>query len=67
MSDQIIITIGREFGTHGHDIAKNIAKKLGIRHYTRNILKEIFSSDESIKELKDYEEKGTPFLLEKGS
>ena len=38
---QIIISIGREFGSGGHESAEIIANKLGIKMYDRNILDEI--------------------------
>lgn len=41
MSDQLIITIGREFGSGGHVIAETLAKKFGLPLYDSNILKDI--------------------------
>lgn len=41
MERQIIISIGREFGSGGHAIAEIIAKDLGINMYDRNMLDEI--------------------------
>lgn len=34
-----IITIGRQFGTGGHEIGKNLAEKLGIKYYDKDIIK----------------------------
>ena len=33
----IIITIGREFGSGGHEIGKKLAEKLGINFYDKEI------------------------------
>ena len=41
MEKQIIISISREYGSGGHEIAKQIAKDLGIKLYDKNILHEI--------------------------
>lgn len=41
MSKQIIISISREFGSGGHEIAEKIAKDLGLTLYDRRILDEI--------------------------
>jgi cytidylate kinase len=41
MSNQLIITVGREFGSGGHAIAEMLAKKFGLTLYDSNILKEI--------------------------
>lgn len=41
MDRQIIISIGREFGSGGHAIAEIVAKDLGINMYDRNMLDEI--------------------------
>lgn len=41
MEEQIIISISREYGSGGHEIAKQIAKEFGIKLYDKNILNEI--------------------------
>ena len=41
MSKQVIITIGRQFGSGGHEIARKIAAKLDLKLYDKNILEEI--------------------------
>ncbi|MBR1817118.1 MAG: cytidylate kinase family protein, partial [Lachnospiraceae bacterium] len=41
MANQIIITIGREFGSGGHDIAREIALHYGIMMYDRSILDDV--------------------------
>lgn len=40
MSKQIIITIGREYGSGGHVIAKKVADELGISYYDKKMLVE---------------------------
>lgn len=35
---KFVITIGRQFGSGGHDIGKLLAKKLGIRFYDKELL-----------------------------
>lgn len=58
MDKQIIITIGREFGSAGHAIAEQLAERLGIHFYDRKILDELGKEihlDE--KEIAKYDEK----------
>ena len=64
MDDQILITVGREFGSGGHVIAKAIAERMGIRYCVRKLLDEMFEGDEKkISELAQYDEKlAIPFL-----
>lgn len=38
MSKQFIISIGREFGSGGHEIAENLAKRFNVPMYDRNML-----------------------------
>ena len=39
MSDKkIIITLGRECGSGGHEIGEKLAKKLGIAFYDKNLI-----------------------------
>lgn len=38
MTDNIIITIGREFGSGGHEIAERVASRLGIPLYDNNLI-----------------------------
>lgn len=39
MTNNTIITIGRQFGSGGHEIGELLAKKLGIPFYDRNLVK----------------------------
>ncbi|MBQ8912962.1 MAG: cytidylate kinase family protein, partial [Lachnospiraceae bacterium] len=41
MANQIIITIGREYGSGGHEIAKKIAEHFGFNMYDRSVLDEM--------------------------
>ncbi len=41
MSQQIMIAIGRQFGSGGHEVARRLAKSLDIPLYDRNMLNEI--------------------------
>lgn len=41
MEKQTIISVGREFGSAGHEIAEKVAKELGFKFYDRNMLDEI--------------------------
>lgn len=38
MDERTVITIGREFGSGGHEIGMKLAEKLGISATTRNCL-----------------------------
>lgn len=40
MKDQLIITIGREYGSAGHTVAERLAEKLGVRCYDRKFLED---------------------------
>lgn len=64
MGRQLLISLGREFGSGGHVIAKKMAEKLGIEYYDRNILNTIFGDDQKlIEKMEQYEEKtANPFL-----
>ena len=43
MDKQVIISIGREFGSGGHEIAQNLADRFGLPLYDYNLLREIAS------------------------
>ena len=38
MSERIIITLGRQFGSGGREIGKRVAKELGIAFYDKELL-----------------------------
>lgn len=58
MSEQLIISIGREFGSAGHEIAEHVAERLGIHLVDNKILIDI-AEEQGIEldELKKYDEK----------
>ena len=41
MSEQVIISIGREYGSGGHVIAEALAERFGLDIYDVNLLREI--------------------------
>ena len=41
MSQNTIITIGREFGSCGRELARRLSEELGFAYYDQEILKEI--------------------------
>ncbi|MBQ0018311.1 MAG: cytidylate kinase-like family protein [Clostridiales bacterium] len=41
--DKIIVTIGREFGSGGHDVGKKLAERLGIKFYDQKLIDEAAS------------------------
>ena len=41
MEKQLIISIGREFGSAGHEIADRLAKHYGLPMYDHNLLREV--------------------------
>lgn len=58
MKKQLIISIGREFGSAGHEIGKKLAEKLEIPFYDRNLLEEIASIKKvDVDNLTKYDEK----------
>lgn len=64
MKEQLIISLGREFGTGGHVIAHSLAEHYQIPLYDSNILKDIGNEKNvNAKELEKYDENPkNPFL-----
>lgn len=56
MGKQIVISIGREFGSGGHEIGKLLAKKLGLEFVDKQLLENI-CGDNGIKDSGKYDEK----------
>ena len=57
MDKQVIISIGREFGSGGHEIAQNLADRFGLPLYDYNLLREIASEKNvSAANLEQYDE-----------
>ncbi|MBQ8148061.1 MAG: cytidylate kinase-like family protein [Lachnospiraceae bacterium] len=50
MAKQVIISVSREYGSGGHKIAEELAKRFSLPYYDRNLLDEIAHE----KELKDH-------------
>lgn len=63
MSDkQIIISVGREYGSGGHAIAEILSQRFGLPFFDRNLLEEIALHKEvDVKNLEKYDE--TPKML----
>lgn len=58
MDKQLIISIGREFGSGGHTIANLLAERFGLEIYDRNILEEIATEKRvKVSSLEKYDEK----------
>ncbi len=67
MKEQIIVTIGREYGSGGHHIAQEIAEKLGVKLYDKELLEQIVRDSGYTKDdVEKYDEKPVnPFLSRK--
>ena len=50
MSKQFIVTIGRQYGSGGHEIAEKIAQKMNVKIYDRNMLDEIANGNDAVRE-----------------
>ena len=58
MSKQFIVTIGRQYGSGGHEIAEKIAEKMNVKIYDRNMLDEIANEKQvEASEMKQFDEK----------
>ncbi len=64
MARQVIVAIGREYGSGGHEIAEILAKNLGFQLYDRNILEDIANHiNVPAEKLEKYDErKRKPFI-----
>lgn len=64
MDHKVIITIGRQFGSGGHEIGEKLAKKLGIKFYDKELIK-LIAKESGLceKVLESYDEKPTNSLL----
>lgn len=64
MGQQFVISISREFGSAGHEIAEKIAKDLEIKFYDRSILDEIANHmNVKVELLEKYDEKPRNLIL----
>ena len=58
MDKQLIISVGREFGSGGHVIAEDLARRFALPLYDYNLLEHIAEEkDIAHEELKKYDEK----------
>lgn len=64
MAETMIITIGRQFGSGGHQVGRKLAKELGLKIYDKELLK-LVAEESGIceKVLENYDEKPTSSLL----
>ena len=59
-----VITIGREYGSGGHEIARKIAQELGFKFYDRSLLDEIATEKNmDVSVLQKYDEKPRNVIL----
>ena len=64
MGEQLVISISREFGSGGHEIAAKLAERLDLVFYDRSMLDEIAAGmNADAAELHKYDEKPTNRLL----
>ena len=64
MGNQFIISVSREYGSGGHEIATILAKRLGVKMYDRSIIDEIATNLNVSREVLDkYDEKPKNFFL----
>jgi cytidylate kinase len=64
MEKQFIVSIGREYGSGGHEIAEKLAKRLNLPLYDRNLLDEIAEEKNmGVEALRKYDETPKNFLM----
>ncbi len=64
MDQQLIISIGREFGSGGHEVAELLARRFDIPLYDNNLLHEIAThKNVNVNNLKKYDERPRNFLF----
>lgn len=64
MSKGTIISIGRQFGSGGHEVGRRIAAELGLKLYDKELLKMVAEQSNICEQvLQDYDEKPTNSLL----
>lgn len=63
MEKQLIISVGREFGSGGHEIAETLAKHYGLDLYDKNLLSAVAGEKNvDMKNLEKYDEVPRNFL-----
>ena len=64
MEKQVIVALGREFGSGGHYVAQKIAQDLGLNYYDRKMLEDIAEEKNiRIEYLEKYDEKKGKVIL----
>lgn len=64
MSEQLIISVGREFGSGGHEIARQLSGRFGVPLYDHNLLDEIATERElDVESLRRFDEKPRNVVL----
>ncbi len=64
MAEQIIVSIGREFGSGGHAVGEKIAKDMGLEFIDRKMLDEIAEEKNiQVEYLEKYDEKPRKLLM----
>ena len=64
MKEQLIITLGREFGSGGHAIAVELANHYGIKLYDHNLLDAVAAEKNvNVEDLRRYDEKPRRLLF----
>lgn len=64
MANNLVISIGRQFGSGGREIGKGVAEKLGIAFYDKEILAQSAKDSGIVQEIfESMDEKRTPSLL----
>ncbi|MCR5055062.1 MAG: cytidylate kinase-like family protein [Lachnospiraceae bacterium] len=63
MSKQYIVAIGREYGSGGHEIGRQLSEKLGVKLFDRNLLDNMFENEAQREEAAKYEESGHKMFL----
>ncbi|MBO6214130.1 MAG: cytidylate kinase-like family protein [Lachnospiraceae bacterium] len=56
MKEQLIVALGREYGSGGREIARQISERLGITFYDRNMLDHMFEDEEQRDAMSRYDE-----------
>ena len=64
MKKQILITIGREYGSGGHDLAALLSQRLGIRMLDRELIDELWKNNPEMQQLaQQYDERPANRIL----
>lgn len=64
MSEQRIIAISREYGSGGHQVARQVAEAMGLQLYEKNLLTEIAKKKKvDVKNWEEYDEHPRKYFL----